>query len=236
LGEGESAATLLSAAEPPVAADSRLNVADRWRWTPERAIEASFPSGASHIFFMTDGRRNPVDQVEAFKAWLSAQTAELGRILCVIDCRLAEQNHPLIAWYDACVHFADVVCLNHREHVANKWFSDFLKHFRGQFLPCLFETPKSGRFANPALVLLPEARRMSLAFDEEQDWVVSETGKDALDDGDVEDGDEDAEVVPAEDPYLARYPGGHRLKQIPDITKYLISPPQPPPQTPLPSP
>ena len=47
---------------------------------------------------------------------------------------LPDEARPaaLLAWYDACVHFSDVVLLQRREGVANKWVSDFLKHHEDQ--------------------------------------------------------------------------------------------------------
>ena len=154
------------------------------------------------MFFFTDGRRNPVDQVEAFQAWLAASGGELARILCVINCGLAAQHKELLAWFDACVHFADVVLLNRRDGVANKWMSDFQARYAAQFLPCLFELVKAGRVTNPALILEPQARRMSHVFDEELNWEVTGDGDEDADD------EEEIEAHPEEDPYLQRRAGG----------------------------
>ena len=136
-------------------------------------------------------------QIARLKAWLEAHRLELARCLCVVNCQLAERHAPLLAWYEACVHFADVVLLNRREGVENRWVSDFLNHFKKQFVPCLFETVKDNRVKNPALVLDPQARRVSQAFDEEQDWVVTGADGEEIDD---EQGDEEEEVsaAPAE--------------------------------------
>ena len=35
--------------------------------------------------------------------------AELARVLCVVNCQLAADHPPLLAWFEACVHFSDVV-------------------------------------------------------------------------------------------------------------------------------
>ena len=206
----------LAAGEPADGCDSRLGELARWTWSDGR-IEAPAPAGAATVFFFTDGRRNPVDQVEAFHAWLAANGGELGRILCVVHCGLAARHKPLLAWYDACVHFADVVLFNRRDGVANKWMSDFRARFAAQFLPCVFEVVKAGRVANPALILAPQARRMSHFFDEEQEWEV--VGGE--DEGEEAPEEEEVEMQPEEDPYLQRRPGGRRVKEIPDIAKYL---------------
>ena len=212
----QSALALLPADERAGEADARLGPLARWAWTDGR-IESPDFAGATHVFFFTDGRRNPVDQVEAFQAWLAASGGELARILCVIHCGLVAQHKELLAWYDACVHFADVVLLNRREGVPNKWMSDFQARYAAQFLPCLFELVKAGRVENPALILEPQARRMSHVFDEEPNWEVTSA------DGEEEDEADEEEITaqPEEDPYLQRRAGGRRVKEIPDVAKYL---------------
>ena len=78
---------------------------------------------------------------------------------------------------------------------------------------------------NPQLVLDPQARRMSHFLDEEQDWVVTGSDGEVIDDEDEEDGkvseEEEVEAAPEEDPYLAKDAAGRRVKRIPDIAKYL---------------
>jgi len=198
-----------------------------WSWADGQIIMPEDAIGdATHVFFVTDGRKSPVDQIEAFKSWLTQSGAQLGRILCVVNCRLAEQHAELVAWYEACIHFSDVVLLTNREGVANKWLSDFQNRFKDQYFPCLFELVKEARVKNPPLVLEPEARRMSHLFDE-TDWVVLDDelkeGDDSDDEGETE---EEVEVVEEVDPYLERRIGGRRAKEIPDISKFLEARPQ----------
>ncbi|MBI5767378.1 MAG: hypothetical protein HZA93_06245 [Verrucomicrobia bacterium] len=223
LGEGDRVAVMLAEGEAAAAAEARLGAVTRWRWTEENTIEGSLPAEAGRIFLVTDGRRNPVDQLEAFGPWLAAQGGELGRVICVVDCQLAEKNPPLLAWFDACVQFSDVVLLNRREGVANKWLSDFQARYRDQYIPCLFEFVKGGRVKNPALVLEPQARRMSHVFDEEQDWVVTGADGEELDEEDLdgEEGEEEIEAAPEVEPYFARDAAGRRVKRLPDIAKFL---------------
>jgi hypothetical protein len=209
-----STLALLPADERAGEADARLGPCARWAWTDGR-IESPDLAGATHVFLVTDGRRNPVDQVEAFQAWLAVSGGELARILCVIHCGLVAQHKELLAWYDACVHFADVVLLNRRGGVPNKWMSDFQGRYAAQFLPCLFELVTAGRVENPALILEPQARRMSHVFDEEPNWEVTGAG------GEEADGEE-ITAQPEEDPYLQRRAGGWRAKEIPDIADFLL--------------
>ena len=92
---------------------------------------------------------------------------------------------------------------------------DFQAHYAAQFLPCLFELVKAGRVKNPALILEPQARRMSHVFDEELNWEI--TGAEESD----AEGEEEIEAKPEEDPYLQRLAGGRRVKEIPNVAKYL---------------
>lgn len=213
LGESDVPAVLLAAGEGPSSADKELPRVSRWTLLPEAGVDAEFPAGATHVFAVVDGRVNPIDQIEALKGWIEGSGAELGRVLCVVDCQLAEKNPKLFAWYEACIHFTDIVLLNRREGVPNKWIGDFTAKFAGKFYPCLFEFVKEGRVKNPALVLAPVARRMSHFFDE-QEWFADE------DEEEQEDGEE-VEMKPVEDPYLERRNGGRRIHEIPNIADYL---------------
>jgi hypothetical protein len=219
LGEDDRAAVMVSSAENAEPVELNLPRVSRWEWH-DGAIAGTLPADATHVFFISNGRSNPVDQAEVFKPWVEAQGGEVGRVLCVVDCQLVEKNPALLAWYEACIHFADVVLLNKREGVANKWLSDFQTHFKKKFYPCLFEFVKEGRVRNPALVLQPDVRRMSHAFDEEQDWIFTNAEGDAIDEQD-EDEEEELEAVPEEDPYFARRTGGRRVKELPDIKRFL---------------
>lgn len=222
LDSADRAAVMLSANERSnEAAEAALPNVTRWTWQDDM-IAGTLPSEATHVFFVVDGARNPVDQIEVFKPWLEAQGGELARVLCVVDTQLAEKNAALLPWFEACVHFADVVLLNRREGVDNKWLSDFLNHFKKQFYPCVFEMVRDGRVKNPALVIEPQARRMSHVFDEEQDWIFTNAEGEEIDEQEeTEDGDDEIEAKPEEDPYFARRNGGRRVKELPDIAKYL---------------
>jgi hypothetical protein len=216
LGDGDVPGVLLPAAEEANPLDARLPGVGRWSAGHEGAFEAETAPGATHLFFVSDGRRNPVDQVEALKAWLGDRAMEMALVLCVVDCGLAERNPKLFAWFEACIYFSDVVLLNRREGVPNKWVADFVGKFTGKFYPCLFEFVKAGRVKNPSLVLAPVARRMSHVFDE-QEWIVA--------DEEDEDEDDDVEMKPEEDPYFERRTGGRRVHELPNIADYLPSPP-----------
>lgn len=220
LSPDDRAAVSISTTEAADEFDAKLPGLGRWTWTGE-TIEGTLPADATHVFFVADGRTNPVDQIEVFKPWVEAQGGEVARVFCVVDCRLAEQHPALFAWYEACVHFADVVLLNRRDGVENKWLSDFQARFKKQYIPALFEFVKAGAVRNPGLVLEPQARRMSHVFDDEQDWIFTDAEGEEIDEDEATEGDEEVEATPEEDPYLVRLNGGRRVKEIPDIRKFL---------------
>ena len=72
LGEGDKPAVLLPESEPPVEVEVKLPGVSRWAWRDD-VIAGTLPDGATHLFFVLDGRRNPVDQLEVLKAWIEAQ-------------------------------------------------------------------------------------------------------------------------------------------------------------------
>jgi hypothetical protein len=224
LGEGDRAAVLLAESEPADAADARLPNVGRWQGS-DVFLTADLPADATHVFLVTDGRRNPVEQLEACRSWLESNGAELARIFTVVHCRLIEQQPPLTAWFDACLHFSDVALLNRRDGVANKWLSDFVARCEKQFHPCIFELVKAGRVKNPALVLDPQARRVSHAFDAEQDWLITDGEGEEIDDQEEVDDEEEVEINVVEDIYFERDATGRHAKRIPELTKYLDQPP-----------
>ncbi len=216
-------AVMLADTEAPDAADARLPGLIRWEGS-DGFILTPRPPGATHVFFVTDGRLNPVDQLETLRTWLEAQGAEVARILAVVDCHLASQHPSLLAWFEACVHFSDVVLLTRREGLPNKWLSEFRTYFDKQFYPCLFENVKGGQVKNPALVLDPLARRLTHAFDAEQDWIFTDADGEVVEEDEATDGDEEVEAAPEEDPYFVRDAAQRRAKKIPDIRKFLPTP------------
>lgn len=224
-GPGEPVQLVVPATEEASTEDQFLPSAQPWVWR-DAAIDARLEAGVGPVVFVCDGRANPIDQLEALKPWLAAQNLALARILCVVDCRLAAAHPSLLAWFEACIHFSDVVLLNHREGLGGKWLGGFLEHFKKQFFPCLFEVVKDGRVANPALILEPQARRVSHFFEAEDEWILTDEDGEIVDgdEEDVEEGEEELQATLAVDPYLARDAAGRRVKRLPDIAKFLSPP------------
>ena len=132
----------VSESEKADPSDTKLGLVQHWKWW-EGNIIAPVPKGTQVVYFLSDGKLNPIDQIEAFKLWILAQSLELARIFTIVNSSLAEKNPALLMWYDACIHFSDVVLMNKREGVANKWMSDFQARYKDQAYPCLFEFVKS---------------------------------------------------------------------------------------------
>ena len=156
---------------------------------------------------LVPGNANPIDQVEALKPLLESTSCQLGRIITIAHCGLLETHPKLQNWYDACIHFSDA-CIVHRAlETSNQFVQDFIDRYKDNHFPCLFETVSKGRVKNPGLILEPQARRISLYFEPEEDqW--------------LDDEDEDIES-PTEDPYMVRFPSGNRAKWIPEIPSIL---------------
>ncbi len=222
ISSDEKTVVFLADSEAASSVDERLSDVTRWTASDPTTIHAAWPADATVGFFVTDGRKDPVDQLEALKPWIEARGVELARVICVYHCQLVSVHKPLLTWYDACVHFSDIVLLNRREGIENKWLSDLRHRFEKQFIPCLIEIVKKGRVHNPALVLDPLPRRLSHWFDEpEESWtdqvdapeetLILEDGQEVEDDEEMDD----------EDIYLAREPSGRRKRVIPDIRDYL---------------
>jgi len=159
-------AIALSDAEVSDGFDSKLN--DKANVTILRyaALQSIEIMEADTIFIIAEGRTDPADIIEAFQQWLKRTDHELARIIFFCDCALAESQSRLAPYFDCCVHFADVVLLNNRESVNQKWLREFQKRYADLHYPCLFENVKKGKVKNPGLVLDPVARRASLIFDD----------------------------------------------------------------------
>ncbi len=199
-----------------------------WGGLVEGAALPELPEGLKTLFILLDGRADPVDQFESLARLLAARAdVQLARLVTVASCRFFFENPALQAWLDACVRFSDVVLLAQREGVPNKWVSDLTGRFHKECYPCLFAFVKDGRTANPAEVLYPEPRRMSLAYDfaEEVPAAVEETEYEIVDETeDEEEGavlDEDEEEAPPAEPYFERDAAGRRKIRLPDVRDFL---------------
>ena len=224
---------ILPAGEPVQPGDGTLGVSPptRMSWDAEKRplLAGAPPEDATHVFIVFDGALSPVDQLEAIKPWLLARGWSVARVLTVVNCQLAEKHAALLPWFDACIHFSDVVLLNRREGVANKWLSEFRRRYEDQCLPCLFEFVKAGKVKNPAMLLDPTARRLSQYFDASEwdglDLTDVEIGESEDDDGKdsrpLDKNAIDPDDQPPVDPWFELDAAGRRRQPVPDMRKYL---------------
>ncbi|MEM1223378.1 MAG: GTP-binding protein, partial [Verrucomicrobiota bacterium] len=154
-----------SAFDEQIEALSNVSVVE-WELKNGKAAHGSISAAPETIFFLAPGRSNPADIAEAIKSWSDHNQCQIGRILTVVDCSFLQRTQEAKPWFDACIHFSDIVLLNRREEVNNKWIKEFESNYRKQFIPSRFILVKKGRVGNPAELLVPEARRASLYFDE----------------------------------------------------------------------
>ena len=161
----------------------------------------SITESPSSIFFLTPSSIDLADVMEALKGWLNKNECQLTRIITVVDCKSLSENDSMNSWYEAAIHFSDMVLLNRRESVNEKWIKDFISNKKKQFHPTRFELVKKNRVNNPIDVLDSQAYRTSLYFDD----LIS-----------IEE-DEFEDLLPEDkriDPYIERLQSGKRRKPI----------------------
>lgn len=175
---------------------------------------ATPPAEPDAVFFFLDGRASPIDQLEVLPAWLHARGWELARLLLVVHCGLAAAHPEVALWHEAGVHFADCVLLNRRDGVSNFWIQEFRKQFSEARYPCHFALVKNGRVDNAPLLLFPEARRLSLIFED-----IDPVDQLELDEENLPEEPFTLENKP--DPYFERNLGGQRRKPVPEVSAFL---------------
>ena len=174
-----------------------------WKWIGEGTIGigGEIPVGAE-LFFISNGKESQVDVVEGIHSWIQGKPLTLARIMTVVNCTLLASHEKLFIWYDACIYFSDVVLLACREGVTNKWVQEYKELYAEKNYPCHFRFVKKGKVDHPAEVLVPEARRISLAFEDPEDRY-----------------DEEGNLL--EEEYFLRDQAGRRVKWVPDIQDFL---------------
>lgn len=180
-----------------------------WQLAKSKVAHGQITAAPEVIFFIAPGTSDPADVAEALKTWADHNQCEIARILTVVNCSFLIGEPAARSWYDACIHFSDAILLNRRESVDNKWIKTFEQDYQKLCSPARFILVKKGRVPNPVEILNPEARRLSLYFDE-----LVPIEEDGLDE---EEQPEDTKP----DKYIERLENGHRAHKIPDITKCL---------------
>jgi hypothetical protein len=202
--EGEAASPF----DEQLEALENVSIVD-WKLTNAKVTHGQISAAPEKIIFLAPGTSDPADAAEAVKTWTDHNNCQIARIITVVHCAFLSENSAAQAWFDACIHFSDIVLLNRREGVNNKWVKDFEAGFGKKFSPARFLMVKKGRVANPPEVLDPTARRMSLYFDE----LIP------IEDDEFEDDEQPQDTKP--DKYIERLESGHRAYPLPGIQKLL---------------
>lgn len=180
-----------------------------WQLKSGKVTHGKISAAPEKILFLAPGTSDPADCAEALKTWTDHNQCQIARLITVVHCHFLAQQPKAKAWFDACIHFSDIVLLNRREDVENKWLKDFEAVYKKACNPARFILVKKGRVANPAEVLDPEARRVSLYFDE----LIP------IEDDEFEDEHQPEDTKP--DMYIERLESGQRAKPIPEIKSFL---------------
>lgn len=168
-----------------------------------------------NLFLILSSKEDLIDQIEATKYYLDNRPEfQLAKIISVIDCQLAYKHEDLLPYFKAIIYFSDYILLNRRENVPDKWTTDFIKFFKKESYPCYFELIKKNKVHNPALILNPEARRISHAFDNLDPIDLLEFDEDHLP-------EEPFDLKKPLDPYFQKDPEGRRIIQLPHPFKPL---------------
>jgi len=155
-------------------------------------------------FFCIDRQVNIIDVLEALSNWLQQQEQSLTGIIGIVDAQKIQTVPEVQPWYEAIVHFSDVVCLDQIQKLKANWVENYIEPFKKQCYPCLFLTMKDGKVPNPAMILDAGVRRMTQVFDQLQ----------------VDDEDEGIEQHEV-DPYFKRLFSGCRAQALPDVTRLI---------------
>ena len=109
LSEEERAVVLVSQNEAETNPDEEKRLGRTVLWSLREgflSFDTDAIGDATHLFFLTDGRSDPVDQLEAFKTWADGSGGQIARVITVVNCALAAKHHEVAAWYDACIHLS----------------------------------------------------------------------------------------------------------------------------------
>lgn len=168
----------------------------------------------THVFYIADSAKNIADEVEQFKKTVDCGDIRLARIWSVLDCAsFARCPNEFAPYADALAHFADCFLLSRRSNVSNREIENIRARYERQCYPMSVElVDKNFEVARPIELLIEEARRISMLFDD----------IDPIDELDI-DGDnipdEPFDLQRKPDPYLQRAANGMRLKPVPDVSE-----------------
>jgi hypothetical protein len=176
---------------------------------------------AESLFLLSDGRADPRDSLEVWGRNFQEDPFPLLRVILIVNAELIHRESSLQHWYEACLHFSDVALFSNWTQLPAKWVSDWETAYHKSHNPCLLIKVARRGIPNIPLVLFPESRRISLVFEMDDrfqvsDWEIEESAHE-----DDEEGEDTIEDVVEADPWLERLPGGARRRHVPGIGRFL---------------
>lgn len=207
---GKSApALLISESEEASEFDGRLGgLAKIFKYTSLDEIPDL--EGCDVAFCLADSRADMVDQIEKFKEICDRGVFRLVRILGFVDCSLyASAFDECADFYDAMSHFSDCLILSKRSGVSGKDVKKIQKRYLDMCRPHIFQTAmRDGKLENPSALLVDEARRISMAFDDYDPIDELELDEDTLP-------QEPFTIEKKVDVYFEKSEFGGRVKKVP---------------------
>lgn len=176
----------------------------KWKLEATKIKHSTIRANPECIFFLAPAVIHIADVIEGLKGWLEKNECSLTRIISIVHCGLAKEKASHLQWFEASMHFSDMVLLNRRELVGTKWVQDFIAKYKKIYHPTRFELIKKDRLTNPMDILDYQVFRNSLYFDS-----LTPIEEDEIDELMPEDQNED--------PYIERLESGRRMKPIPLI-------------------
>jgi hypothetical protein len=176
------------------------------------------------VFWLLDPKENLADSIESTAEILEDAEITPAKILTVVDCQATEKHSVVQKYYQASIHFSDVVLLGNREDVSQKWLREWQETFRKGCFPCDFHMiKKGGHLVEAQQIIYPDIRRITQVFDPPEE----ETAVDPmlLPEWEASFDPEDEEELPPpteSDPWLARHPNGARQQIIPDVSPFTV--------------
>lgn len=134
---------------------------------------------------------------------------EMGRIATHVHCGWCATLDDARNWYEAAIHFSDLVLLDNRDEVEDPWVRDYQEKFRKQRYPCLFDLVRKGLPKHPTWLFDSQPRRLSLVFDPDD---LSGFAANDYEFDEEEDLEDEEEAVG--DPYLRRNVAGERERSV----------------------
>ncbi|MGC6605736.1 MAG: hypothetical protein ACON5O_03155 [Lentimonas sp.] len=200
--------------ETPCGFDDRIEALENvckvdWTLNQTKVMHGKIDAAPELILFLAPGTSDPSDCAEAVKSWMDHNECQLGRVITVVHCGFLEEKPDALSWHKACIHFSDVILLNRRESNSNRWLKNFKEEFKQECSPARFILVKKGQVPNPAEILEPEPRRLSLFFDEL--LPIEEDG--------LKEDEQPEDRRP--DKYIERLENGQRAYKIRPITGFL---------------